>query len=96
MTATLGPHDFYNNDMGIKIFPNPASESIHVKIENENFDSLTLSVYDLLGKQLIKITPTKSISNTYSIAIKNKLVSGMYIVKIDTEKGNYTSKIVVK
>ncbi|AXP80170.1 Rhamnogalacturonate lyase precursor [Mariniflexile rhizosphaerae] len=96
LTATLDTHDFDKNDLGIKIFPNPASESIHVKIENENFDSLTLSVYDLLGKQLIKTTPIKSISNTYSIDIKNKLVSGIYIVKIDTEKGNYTSKIVIK
>lgn len=96
LTATLSLNDFDKNDMGIKIFPNPASESIHVKIENENFNNVTLSVYNLLGKQVIKTTPVKSISNTYTIDIKNKLVSGMYIVKIDTEKGNYMSKVVVE
>jgi hypothetical protein len=96
LTATLETNDFDKNDMGINIFPNPASDVINVKIENENFNSLTLSVYDLLGNQIIKTTPVKSISNTYTIAIKNKLVSGMYIVKVDSAKGNYTSKIVVK
>ena len=95
LTATLGTNDFDKNDMGIKIFPNPASESINVKVENENFNKITLSVYDLLGKKLIKTIPTKSIANTYIIDI-NKLVAGIYIVKIDTEKGNYLSKIVVE
>lgn len=96
LTAVLSVDDFDKNDLGINVFPNPATETINVKIDNQNYKNIMISVYDLLGKEIIKTSPLKSISNTYSIDIKNKLISGIYIVKINSDQGNYMSKIVVK
>jgi len=96
LTAVLSTNNFDKTGSSFRVFPNPAMESIHVKVDHENITKLTISVLNLLGEKIIKTSPEKSISNIYSIDIKNKLTSGIYMIKVDTETASYVSKIVVK
>jgi Secretion system C-terminal sorting domain len=71
----------------VEIFPNPVSNSLFIKIEDNN-KLIKVNIYDNLGK--LKLVSTNS-----SIKI-DELNSGNYFVNIITENGNICKKIVVE
>ncbi len=78
-----------NEIAGLKVYPNPVSNGVlHVE-SNMNLEK-TISLFDVLGKEVIKTTT----SNT-TINIAN-LNSGIYIVKITEGGKTATNKLVVK
>jgi hypothetical protein len=79
-----------NNEIaGLKVYPNPLSNGVlHVE-SNLNLER-TISLFDVLGKEVMKTTT----SNT-TINIAN-LNSGIYIVKITEGGKTATKKLVVK
>ncbi len=79
-----------NNEIaGLKVYPNPVSNGVlHVE-SNLNTERI-ISLYDVLGKEVIKTTT----SNT-TINIAN-LNSGIYFVKITEGGKTATKKLVVK
>jgi hypothetical protein len=79
-----------NNEIaGLKVYPNPVSNGVlHVE-SNLNLER-TISLFDVLGKQVISTTT----SNT-TINIAN-LNSGIYIVKITEGGKTATKKLVLK
>lgn len=97
-TVTASPNasvqDLNANDY-FEIYPNPTSGLINLAPKNAHFEELSISVFDLTGK---KVHETKGIqnSNTISINVGDNLNSGLYILKINTFKGELYSKIVIK
>lgn len=63
-----------NNDSLVKIYPNPASNILHIDFQN-NFD---ISILDIQGKEIISL---KDVKNTLSLPITH-LKAGFYFVKI--------------
>lgn len=78
----------------IKIFPNPASESLHILLDgSEGFGEI--KIFDLIGRTLSKISinPTDQIKN---MDLSN-LPSGLYIVHVERDgKINLTKKFFKK
>jgi hypothetical protein len=84
---TLGTQN--NEIAGLKVYPNPVSNGVlHVE-SNLNTERI-ISLYDVLGKEVIKTT---SSNTTINIANLN---SGIYIVKITEGGKTATKKLVVK
>ena len=74
MTATeIG--DAGNNDSGVQIYPNPAKDHIVISTA-DNTQIRTITIYDSLGKKVMKV------SNTSEIDISG-LKIGMYLCEID-------------
>ncbi|MCD0463882.1 T9SS type A sorting domain-containing protein [Flavobacterium sp. ENC] len=69
----------------INLFPNPVRNSFSVSGEET---VLGLEIFDLLGKSVYKSFLE---SETYNI---ESLPKGIYVIKIQTEKGSYTMKII--
>ena len=79
-----------NNEIaGLKVYPNPVSNGV-LHVESNLNTERTISLYDVLGKEVMKATT----SNT-TINIAN-LNSGIYIVKITEGGKTATKKLVVK
>ena len=72
----------------LKIYPNPTSSSI--TIELKNLDNVILEVFDITGKEMMKQNLYIS-SNAINI---EKLPSGIYLFKINSDQGNAISKVV--
>lgn len=70
----------------IKIFPNPVDELLYV---NTSIPIQKVTLYDILGRMVFK----ENNSNTLYIG---HLKAGNYFIKISTNKGIYTQKIIVK
>ena len=67
--------------------PNPANGI--VKFSTTSSELLTVSVYDLLGKQVIPVQTVKSELNISS------LYPGVYFVKMDQGSNSITKKLLV-
>lgn len=87
---TLTNDDFINNTIqnNIVVYPNPAKNTFSIKVIN-NEEINTIHIYDLLGKEMYL-----SYSNQPEFNISN-LHSGIYIIKVYTDKTNYSSKLVI-
>ena len=85
--TTLSVDEFNAN--AFNIFPNPTSNGI-VNITTANSDAMSVSVFDILGKQVLNETVS---NNTLNVSTLN---SGVYIIKIVQNGNTSTKKLVIK
>jgi hypothetical protein len=83
--AALNIQDFLKEN--ISIFPNPAKTTIQVSLAN-NLVLKNIEIFNSIGNLVIK-------SKIDLIDIKN-LSSGMYFVRVITDKGSINHKLVKK
>lgn len=86
-TYTLSVNE--NAIAGLKIFPNPVSNG-NLFISTATNGTKAVSIYDVLGKQVIKTSVQDQAVNVAS------LKSGVYIVKVTEEGKTATRKLVIK
>jgi hypothetical protein len=65
----------------VVLTPNPASNYLHIELENFNCAVSRISVYDAVGNLMYHHTANTSVIDVHH------LMPGIYIVKIDTNKG---------
>lgn len=85
--TTLQTQD--NEIAGLRVYPNPISNGV-LHVESHLNMEKTISLFDVLGKEIIKTTTS---NNTINIANLN---SGIYFVKITEGEKTATKKLVVK
>lgn len=78
-----------SEDLEINIFPNPASSELNIAT-TEFAENLTLTLYDLYGKELLN----QSIYNGSKISIAD-FTPGVYIYKVTKDNGQSTSGNIV-
>ena len=93
LVATLaGPnHDGVaeHETLNVAMFPNPAQGEVTL-LADDNL--LNVSVYNLLGQQIENLDLNKTRQYQFNT---NELASGVYVVKIKTEKGMVAKRLVV-
>ena len=72
----------------VQIYPNPVSDRIFIEAETEIEEVV---VYDIYGRHQVTETPSRQ--GNLSIDLSD-LKSGIYFVKINTEKGNIVRRII--
>jgi hypothetical protein len=91
----LGVNDFTVADNAFTVYPNPVQDVINI-IPNKDFDgNLKVSIVALSGATVLEQTVEKN-SGSFNLDIKNKLSSGVYLLKITSNNLVHSSKIVVK
>ncbi|MBZ9629024.1 T9SS type A sorting domain-containing protein [Psychroflexus sp. CAK1W] len=89
---TLGTHNFENEQ--IRLYPNPASKIVHIKIPDSSGEDATVQLVDMTGKIL----------STEQVRVKNGLIStrkikhlerGLYLIKIEINQQEYIKKIMI-
>lgn len=78
------------NRLELKIYPNPISSG-YLTIDAPKTNKISVSVSDLLGKQIIKNRPL--INNRLDVSSLNK---GLYIIKLSQDKAVVTKKLIIK
>jgi hypothetical protein len=71
------------------MYPNPTS-TVFVNVVGTNDNAILVSVYDILGKQVINETLTNNRINVSALS------AGIYIVKISQNDASVTKKLVIK
>lgn len=80
----------------INVYPNPASDKLNVAFNSVEAFAYDLTITDITGRQLIvekKLAAPGS--NVVSIDL-NQLNKGVYLLKMNTEKGSLTYKLSIR
>ena len=86
-----GIHDYSLSD-ALKIYPNPATETLNVEIEQAYSDKASIQIFNLLGKSVYSSTLNSTDRNRINI---QSLPSGIYFVRVDNGNGVATKKFEV-
>ena len=78
-----------NSITGLKVYPNPVNNGV-LFIETAANATKTITVYDVLGKQVLNTTTADNAINV------SALRGGVYVVKITEEGNTATRKLVIK
>lgn len=88
--SSISTLDFNN----LQIFPNPANANLTVNFELDNTQNIDITVYTVTGNKVATQNfNANSVSTTFNTSNFNE---GVYILKIETEKGVKTQKFVVR
>ncbi|MCF8373202.1 MAG: T9SS type A sorting domain-containing protein [Bacteroidales bacterium] len=86
-TGTIGISALSNNNLNISLFPNPASEVVSLQVPDEiNIHSLLL--FNAAGQQVVQFDKDNRTIDLQTIP------GGLYILKIATNKGIVTQKLI--
>ncbi|MFK7949786.1 MAG: fibronectin type III domain-containing protein [Saprospiraceae bacterium] len=94
---TVGTENLPADIEQLSVYPNPFNESIQVIIDAINTQDITIEIFDISGK-LVITTPNQNVNrgkNTLLVTT-NDLNEGLYILKITTEKGVVTRRMLKK
>lgn len=94
-TANLGI-DSKISDNTFSVYPNPSNGVINIDTKNNNWGNLKVSVYNLLGQQILTSELEGNNLGNYSLEATNKLTAGTYILNIKSSSFSNNSKILIK
>lgn len=78
------------------IFPNPATTDCTLELNSEKATGISVSLYDIAGKQVWKTTEQINTGNySRKISLTNR-PSGVYVVKLQIDGKQYSKKLVKK
>lgn len=84
-------------ELGLTIFPNPASSSAEINFETPTDANVAISVYDITGRLVKDFGKTNVAAGPFSYTINkvdNNLTDGFYFVKILINNSLYTEKLI--
>jgi hypothetical protein len=84
---------------GLAIYPNPFAINSTIIYQLSENTKLEITICDVLGKEIVLYNNTNQTAGKHQLAINSSrlnLASGMYFVKMKTEKDVKTVKVVVK
>lgn len=87
----IGIDENYLNDYNVSIFPNPASETITVKVDSKDEFPFELTIYDCVGKLIIKTM----LLNQRTILNTSNCSKGIYTVQIRGNTHILNKKLII-
>ncbi|MGV6828145.1 MAG: endonuclease [Flavobacteriales bacterium] len=84
-----GVYDTYFTNL--QVYPNPASNVIWVTTNSEFIPTTQISLYDILGRQVV----LQTMDNSTTKLDVSYLNTGMYILKMQNSKGEISKKVLI-
>jgi len=87
--------DSYKVKSGINIYPNPTNGKIQIELNGMEDGIFDITIFDLLGKIMYQNNFSKigNMSFSYDFSGYNR---GVYLIRINSENNNYTTKVIVE
>ncbi len=85
-----------HNISGMKMYPNPATETVNITFAAENAENGVLSVLNLMGQTVYTMRVDVNEGYNFVTVPVNQLPAGIYMVNIRTNKGISTQKLIVR
>jgi len=89
--------DAIDNDIGLKVYPNPLSESANISYTLPKEDRLTISIFDAMGKTISILAKNKQqTTGQYQIDFDaQNLSTGIYYLKLQSNEMNIIKKMMI-
>ena len=79
-----------NAEMKLLIYPNPTTGALHIKIPKSNYSSSSITIFDLMGKQVNQTISSQSRMD-FDLTEINE---GIYIIRIENNGNIYRKKVI--
>ena len=95
-SPSLGTATIDEQAGGMRIFPNPAAQDIHIAFNIAETKNAVVSVADLTGSVVATVSSERMVAGANDITIPvSNLPAGMYIVQLKSPEGVVAKKVVV-
>jgi len=85
------------NDLGLNLFPNPATDNVQVNYTLTTETTVTVALYDVTGKLVASESKGQQAQGRHFAHINtSSLAKGFYTVRVTTDFGQNTSKLIVR
>ena len=86
-----------NNNPGLAIYPNPTSDVFTLDVNGiASGETFTFMVYNSYGKEIYRQVVNAKADSYKKVIDMSDFKAGIYFVKVETEKGTTTTKVVKK
>jgi hypothetical protein len=87
-----------NNSSALEAYPNPAQDRLTVRTQLGSAAPIQVTVLDLLGKTVVAPTsvPVAKMQQSGVELNTSALASGLYVVRVTTTDGIYTTKVTIQ
>ncbi len=92
---TVGLEESQAN-IDVRIFGNPVVEKLFTQIEVPNKTSIDISIFDIAGKEVFRMTTEDYIGKTNKVIDTTKLNAGIYLLQVSSPQFKKTLKFVKK
>ena len=79
-------------EFGLKIYPNPSDGNITIEM-NKTYGSVNISIIDLSGKEIYNDKLESSLNNKIDLSYLSK---GIYLIKLNIDGNDLTSKLIIE
>ncbi|QKG57956.1 T9SS type A sorting domain-containing protein [Hymenobacter sp. BRD128] len=94
---TLATQNGVTVSNALEAFPNPAQDRLTVRTQLASTVPMRVAVLDLLGKTVLSTTvPTAQMQHTGAELNTGGLATGLYVVRVTTSEGTYTTKVTIQ
>ncbi len=80
----------------INVYPNPTNNLINISITGLNPGDITISVIDIMGKELQKINSALTSENFSSMLDLSNYADGIYLIQIRSKNSVFSNKVVLQ
>jgi hypothetical protein len=81
-----------NNEDGVSLYPNPSHGGSFTILLPGSTETAFVTIYDILGRTVYQ----KNTQGSNRIQINSQLKTGVYMVRIKSDAGSFTKKLIVK
>ncbi len=93
-TVTITPTQDIDNQSIIKVYPNPVKDELSVSFKNDNSESVNIEIINTVGQSVFKEKrDTNAGENTLVLPLLH-IESGLYFLKISSDKGLAVKKFM--
>lgn len=89
-SVVTSTNDIDDDVVGLKIAPNPASNELQISVSEET-PLMSYTLYDISGRMLRNVN---NVASSLVTLKRESLLNGMYIVRMQFEKGTLSKKII--
>jgi hypothetical protein len=91
--GTTNTENVADTENQLQVHPNPATDQVIIDWQGENYQDLTVEVYDMTGKQI------RQLRFDYGNVLRvntSDWQNGLYLIRVSDGKKTYTEKIIVQ
>ena len=92
LPETEGVNELAAQD-AVNVYPNPASQSLHIQLKSADLLVNNIQLFDQTGRQVYN---GKAASGTEIQVPVNQLANGVYLLKLQTNKGDVRQKVIIR
>jgi hypothetical protein len=97
ISATAAVKQVKSDDLGLGVFPNPATDRIAISYNLAGYSDVSMEIYNLIGSRIKTVFLKNQVAGQHDINVSfdDKINNGVYFVKLDAGGNTQIMKFII-